>query len=139
MIKKQGHSMCIDWYLLGVVLYELLEGLPPYYSEEKDELMNNILEKPLNVPHHISDEAKDLLEKLLIKDPEYRLGSQTGADEVKNHPWFASVDWEQLMKKKECHYPPYLYKSKEELIHEVTRSKPIFNISRESSTHPKMK
>lgn len=123
MIKKHGHTMTIDWYLLGVVIYELLEGLPPFYSEEKEELMNNIVTNSLRLPHHISEEAKDLLTKLLEKDPSKRLGNDKGSVDIKNHPWFASVDWDDVLHKRVKPYPPYLYKSKEELMHEFNKSK----------------
>lgn len=108
MIKKEGHTMTIDWYLLGVVLYELLEGLPPFYSEEKDELMNNIVKNKLQLPHHISDTAQDLLMQLLEKEPEKRLGHNNGAEDIKNHPWFSSVNWDDVRKKRIKPYPPYL-------------------------------
>lgn len=123
MIKKGGHSKTIDWYLLGVVLYEMLEGLPPYYSEEKDELMENIIKKTLQLPHHISGTAKDLLTKLLEKDPSKRLGHERGAEEIKEHPWFESVNWDDVIRKKVKPFSPYLYKSREELIHEISKSK----------------
>ena len=54
MIRKEGHSMSIDWYLVGVVLYELIQGLPPFYSNNKDTLMKNILENTLEIPTHHS-------------------------------------------------------------------------------------
>lgn len=123
MVKKAGHTMTIDWYLLGVVLYELLEGLPPFYSEEKDELMQNITEKNLSLPHHISYNAKDLLCQLLEKDPEKRLGRENGAADIKRHPWFEGVNWDDVLRRKIKPYPPYLYKSKEELLLELNKSK----------------
>jgi serine/threonine protein kinase len=108
--------------LLGVVLYEMLEGLPPFYSEEKDELLDNIIKMTLQLPHHISDKAKDLLMKLLEKEPSKRLGHKRGAEEIKEHPWFESVNWNEVLRRKVKPYTPYLYKSKEELIHEISKS-----------------
>jgi len=125
MIKKDGHSKTIDWYLLGVVLYELLEGLPPFYSEEKDELMSNIIDKSLQLPHHISRTAKDLLTRLLEKDPSKRLGSENGAEDIKNHKWFDKMNWDDLIRKKIKPFHPYLIKSKEEIKHNVSRSKQL--------------
>ena len=61
MVNKVGHTMSIDWYLLGVVLYELLQGVPPYYDWDKDTLMKNIKDKSLEIPTHHSKNAQDLM------------------------------------------------------------------------------
>jgi serine/threonine protein kinase len=123
MIKKEGHSMDMDWYLLGVVLYEMLEGYPPYYSDDKDELMKSILENDLRIPDHISEEAQDLLSKLLQKEPGNRLGFNDGAAEIKAHPWFGSIDWENVAQKGLKPYFPYLSKTSGELLKDITNRK----------------
>lgn len=123
MIKKEGHTMSLDWYLLGVLLYEMLEGFPPYYCDDKDILMENIIEHDLKVPKNISKYAQDLISKLLDKDPENRLGNKEGATEIKSHPWFGSINWTDVEMKKLKPYPPYLLKSKEELLLWIGRSK----------------
>lgn len=65
MVKKQGHNRMIDWYLLGVLLYEMLTGLTPYYADTKEQLYQNILKGPLRMPNRgISEEAKDLIVKV---------------------------------------------------------------------------
>lgn len=69
------------------MLYEMLEGIPPYYDHSRETLMKNIVSKQLEVSDDLTDDVVDLLEKLLIKDPAKRLGSK-GAEEVKSHPWF---------------------------------------------------
>jgi protein-serine/threonine kinase len=61
MLKRCGHGKAVDWYLLGVVMYELLVGIPPYYANNRDELFNNIEKGPLKIPSYISTEGKNLL------------------------------------------------------------------------------
>jgi serine/threonine protein kinase len=65
MLKRMGHGKAVDWYLLGVVLFEMLTGLPPYYAESKEELFKNIETAPLHIPSNVSQEAKSLLKKVL--------------------------------------------------------------------------
>lgn len=74
MVKKCGHGKSVDWYLLGVLLYEMLEGIPPYYDHDKETLFSNILNNDIETPEEISDEARDLIQRLLCKDPSKRLG-----------------------------------------------------------------
>jgi serine/threonine protein kinase len=64
MLKRNGHGKAVDWYLLGVVLYEMLVGLPPYYAESKDELFKNIECAELRLPSRLSSDVRDLLTKV---------------------------------------------------------------------------
>ena len=61
MLKRIGHGKAVDWYLLGLLLYELLVGIPPYYSHNREELFNNIEKGPLKIPSYISEDAKALI------------------------------------------------------------------------------
>lgn len=61
MLKRTGHGKAVDWYLLGVVLYEMLVGLPPYYADSKEELFSNIENAQLKIPSYLSSDVKDLL------------------------------------------------------------------------------
>jgi len=65
MLKRVGHGKAVDWYLLGVVFYEMLVGMPPYYANNRDKLFENIEKAPLKLPSHLSNEAKALLKGLL--------------------------------------------------------------------------
>lgn len=123
MILKEGHTKIMDWYLLGVVLYELLEGIPPFYDNDKDVLIKNIMHEELVMPMHISKVAQDLIKKLLEKDPTKRIGYELGADEIKQHPWFNGIVWADVAEKKLKPFKPYLFKSKDEISNQVSKSK----------------
>lgn len=100
MLKRKGHGKAVDWYLLGVLFYEMLVGVPPFYSNSKEQLFYNIeYTKPL-IPTRITPEAVSLLKKLLKKTPETRIGSNMGAEEIKAHEFFSDVDWEKVLSKK---------------------------------------
>lgn len=97
MIRKKGHGKAVDWYLIGVVLYELLTGLPPHYDDDKETLFKNIKHNKLTFPSSdkipLSSACKDLLAKLLEKDPNKRLGKHKGIQDIKSHAFFKNVDW----------------------------------------------
>lgn len=100
MVKKTGHGKAMDWYLLGVVMYEFLVGLPPFYADTKEELFHNIEHGKLKIPNFVSSTAKDLLVGLLQRSPHKRLGYSKGAEEIKRHPWFFGVNWDEVMQRK---------------------------------------
>lgn len=109
MIKKVGHGKAVDWYLLGVLFYEMLTGMPPFYADEKEILFQNIMNNELELPKHISPECVDLLKHLLEKNPQNRLGSLGGgAQEIKEHPFFADINWDDVLERKLKPPEPYL-------------------------------
>jgi len=61
MLRRQGHGKSVDWYLLGVLLYEMLVGVPPYFCNNREQLFTNIQKGVLKLPAAISNEAKSLL------------------------------------------------------------------------------
>jgi len=84
MLKKQGHGKAVDWYLLGVLFYEMLVGITPYFTTRKEEIFYNIECGELIIPDYVSPEAADLLRKLLERDPNKRLGGgKKDAQEIK--------------------------------------------------------
>ena len=101
VLKKQGHGKAVDWYLLGVLLYEMLTGVTPYYDRNKNNLFYNIEQGKLTIPNFVSENAKSLLKGLLQKDPKKRLGgSARDAEEIKEHKFFEDVDWQKVYEKK---------------------------------------
>lgn len=107
MIRRTGHGKSVDWYLLGVFLYEMLVGIPPYYDHDRDIMFENILNSTLELPN-CSTEAQDILIKLLVKDPDERMGTSGGAQEIKDHPWFDDMDWDSVIKGELDPPMPYL-------------------------------
>ena len=96
--KNRGYDLSVDWWALGSLIYELLIGIPPFYHHNQHKMAKLIRKKELVFPDltgrniFVSEEAKDLIRKLLDKTPETRLGSKNDIDELKAHPWFAGMD-----------------------------------------------
>jgi protein-serine/threonine kinase len=97
ILDKRGHGKAVDWYSHGALMFEMLTGLPPHYTRDRQKLFERIRSARLNYPAYVSPVAKDLLEQLLARDPKNRLGGGPGdGDEVKVHAWFAAIDWRAI-------------------------------------------
>jgi len=124
MIQKIGHAHAADWWSLGVVIYEMVIGLPPFYTSRNDrEKVEWIRKARLKFPIYVTSECQDLILNLMKVQPSRRLGSTAeGVDAIKKHPWFKTVDWKQLAARK--HKVPYLPNPEKTLftqyIHGVT-------------------
>lgn len=104
---QQGYSHECDWWSLGAIMFECLVGYPPFCSETPHETYRKILNWPdfLFIPEdcHLSYEAEDLIRKLIC-NPQHRLG-RNGAKEIKAHPYFRGVDWDNLRQYDSPHIP----------------------------------
>ncbi|XP_064963018.1 uncharacterized protein LOC135637094 isoform X2 [Musa acuminata AAA Group] len=98
VLLKRGYGMECDWWSLGAIMYEMLVGYPPFYSEDPMSTCRKIVNwrNHLKFPEEakLSPEAKDLISRLLC-NVEHRLGTK-GAHEIKAHPWFKGIHWERL-------------------------------------------
>jgi len=110
IVTGAGHDKAVDWWSLGILLYELTVGIPPFYSQNVNEMYNKIQHGVLRFPPFLSENCKNLIVQLLNRDPKKRLGSKDDVNDVKAHPFFKTLSWEKLMKKEID--PPYKPKTK---------------------------
>ncbi|WKY15942.1 hypothetical protein Q1695_000986 [Nippostrongylus brasiliensis] len=99
IILKKPYDVAVDWWCLGCVLYEMLYGLPPFYSRDHNEMYNRIVNEQLKMKKNISASSTDIVTKLLQKDKNKRLGSKSDFREVKEHEFFRTIDWDKLLRR----------------------------------------
>ncbi|KAI5293428.1 serine/threonine protein kinase, AGC, partial [Ascosphaera acerosa] len=98
VIQGNGHTSAVDWWTLGILIYEMLYGTTPFKGKNRKITFGNILKDEVQFPEHagspqVSSTCKSLIRKLLIKDEKKRLGARAGASDVKTHPFFAKLQW----------------------------------------------
>ena len=86
-------------------MFELLTGHLPFYAEERKMMFWLILKEKTRYPRHVSGESREIISKLLVKNPDRRLGSVADAEEVMEQPFFAVMDWNDLRRKRVT--PPF--------------------------------
>ncbi|CRG99563.1 cAMP-dependent protein kinase catalytic subunit, putative [Plasmodium relictum] len=103
-----GHGKAADWWTLGIFIYEILVGCPPFYANEPLLIYQKILEGIIYFPKFLDNNCKHLMKKLLSHDLTKRYGNlKKGAENVKEHPWFRNIDWINLLNKNvEVPYKP---------------------------------
>ena len=96
-----GYGKQCDWWSLGALGFDLLTGSPPFGGNNYTKIQQNILKQKLNLPYFLSPDAKDLLTRLLRKEPNKRLGAKGKADigVMKRHRFFRKIDWAKLEKR----------------------------------------
>ncbi|KAL2552504.1 Serine/threonine-protein kinase D6PKL3 [Forsythia ovata] len=104
IIKGEGHGSAVDWWTFGIFLYELLFGRTPFKGAGNRATLFNVVGQPLRFPESptVSFAARDLIRGLLVKEPQHRLAYRRGATEIKQHPFFQSVNWALIR----CASPP---------------------------------
>jgi serum/glucocorticoid-regulated kinase 2 len=124
-----GHDKMVDWWSLGILLYELVVGIPPFYSQNVNEMYNKIQHGQLRFPSFLSDDCKHLIVQFLNRDPSQRIGSKGDVEEIKAHPFFKGIDWQKLLRKEyEPGYKPKV-KDKTEAVNfdEEFLSEPVID------------
>eukprot|EP00698_Gefionella_okellyi_P006075 TRINITY_DN15541_c0_g1_i1.p1 TRINITY_DN15541_c0_g1~~TRINITY_DN15541_c0_g1_i1.p1 ORF type:complete len:377 (+),score=64.45 TRINITY_DN15541_c0_g1_i1:36-1166(+) len=100
VLQGGGHGTAVDWWSLGTLMYEMLTGLPPFYSQNVNVMYERILQGELKFPPYLSSEARSLLTGLLQRDPALRLGGGVSdGEEIKSHPFFDWINFNKLLKK----------------------------------------
>lgn len=102
IVQSKGYNKSVDWYALGVLIFEMLAGYPPFYCEEESpmRLYEKIIAGKVRYPSYFNPSAKDLLKSLLTADLSKRFGNlANGSRDIFHHAWFAEVDWERLYRK----------------------------------------
>lgn len=101
VVNRKGHSFAADWWSFGVLMFEMLTGNLPFHGATRRDTMTQILKAKLGMPANLSPEAQSLLRALFKRNPQNRLGAGPGGiEDLKQHDFFSTVDWEALLSKK---------------------------------------
>ena len=101
IIQNKGYSQPVDWYALGIFIYELMYGRPPFMASDPVQIFKMVLKEKLKFPRDFDKDAKSLVKHLLVADVTKRYGClKNGSNDIKNHRWFKSLDWYKLSQKK---------------------------------------
>ncbi|KAF8934697.1 camp-dependent protein kinase catalytic subunit [Dissophora ornata] len=108
IIQSKGYGKAVDWWSMGVLMFEMCAGFPPFYDEDHIKLYGKIMAGKVKYPSHFTPALKDLLKRLLTADLTKRYGNlRGGATDIKNHVWFEGVNWDQVYSRQiEAPYRP---------------------------------
>ncbi|MED6278092.1 Ribosomal protein S6 kinase beta-2 [Characodon lateralis] len=111
ILTRLGHNRAVDWWSLGALMHDMLTGSPPFTAENRKKTIDKILKCKVNLPPYLTIDARDLIKKLLKKNPAQRIGSGKGdAADIQKHPFFRHISWEELLNKNvEPPYKPQLH------------------------------
>uniref|UniRef100_A0A673CWW9 protein kinase C n=1 Tax=Sphaeramia orbicularis TaxID=375764 RepID=A0A673CWW9_9TELE len=101
VLTDTSYTRAVDWWGLGVLIYEMLVGESPFPGDDEEEVFDSIVNDEVRYPRFLTTEAIGIMRRLLRRNPERRLGSgEKDAEEVKKQPFFRNVDWEALLQRK---------------------------------------
>lgn len=107
VLTDTSYTRAVDWWGLGVLIYEMLVGESPFPGDDEEEVFDSIVNDEVRYPRFLSTEAIGIMRRLLRRNPERRLGSgEKDAEDVKKQPFFRGVDWEALLQRKSP--PPFV-------------------------------
>jgi serine/threonine protein kinase SCH9 len=113
LLDEAGYTKMVDFWSLGVLVFEMCCGWSPFYAEDTQQMYKNIAFGKVRFPRDtLTIEGRNFVKGLLNRNPKHRLGAVDDAEELKRHPFFADIDWEKLQKKEIT--PPFKPKLKSE-------------------------
>lgn len=114
VIRSSRYGRAVDWWALGIVMFEMLTGQLPFYSEERKVMFRLIVTERVKFPRAVVGETREILQQLLAKNPDRRLGGgTTDSEEIMTHPFFAQIDWTDLDRKRIL--PPFKPELRDEM------------------------
>ncbi|KAM6902351.1 serine/threonine-protein kinase N2 [Xenentodon cancila] len=134
VLTDNNYTRCVDWWGLGVLIYEMLVGEAPFPGDDEEEVFDSIVNDDVRYPRSLSPESVSVVQKLLQKNPDVRLGAgEEDAAEIKRHVFFQGLDWDALLAKKIK--PPFLpvIRAQQDVSNfdeEFTRLKPVLTLPR---------
>jgi|EP00927_Polykrikos_kofoidii_P069080 serine/threonine protein kinase len=100
VLLNKGHGKPVDWWTLGILIFEMIVGYPPFVDEDPMGIYQKILSNKISFPKMVDKNAKSLVRKLLTAELSKRFGNlKNGVEDIKQHKWFKDVPWEELLKK----------------------------------------
>uniref|UniRef100_H2YHW0 cAMP-dependent protein kinase n=1 Tax=Ciona savignyi TaxID=51511 RepID=H2YHW0_CIOSA len=107
IILSKGYNKAVDWWALGVLIYEMAAGYPPFFADQPIQIYEKIVSGKVRFPSHFTSELKDLLRNLLQVDLTKRFGNlKNGVADIKGHRWFQPIDWIAVYQKKVAPFMP---------------------------------
>jgi len=103
VLEGKGYTKAVDWWSFGTLMYEMLTGLPPFYSQDVQQMYFKIMHAKLELPDTLDSDTKSILNGLLEREPSKRLADSTM---IRAHPYFKGLDWEKLLRKEIA--PPFI-------------------------------
>ncbi|KAJ3441240.1 non-specific serine/threonine protein kinase [Anaeramoeba flamelloides] len=139
VILGEKYGTEADYWSLGIILYEMLHGMPPFYSDNKNEMYEKIINDEPKISTSVSSEMQNLIRQLLNKNPEKRLGSHSRSQNIRDHPIITKLDWQLMLKKQ--YQPEFIPKSNELYNSQVNseqsfqeKSKSLYNTKKNDKT-----
>ncbi|KAG0764307.1 hypothetical protein G6F16_006964 [Rhizopus arrhizus] len=109
VIQSKGYGKAVDWWSLGILIFEMLAGHPPFFDDDHLKLYEKIIQSKIRWPAYFDPHARDLLKRLLISDLSRRFGNlKRGAQDIKDHAWFGATDFIKLANRQTK--PPFVPK-----------------------------